>query len=120
MLDAIILSLTRTSPRTALGHLCCRQVSPYGVIFDDENVNWSADEDLSMLHLKCQQQYANDILQTRGLSSSMKCTRCSGSPHSCWCCDWLGAGNGDDFVDFNIFEGTFEGRRQERCAQVGA
>ena len=41
-------------------------VSPYGVIFDDENINWSADEDLSMLHLKCQQQYANDILQTRG------------------------------------------------------
>ena len=27
-------------------------VSPYGVIFDDENINWSADEDLSMLHLK--------------------------------------------------------------------
>ena len=37
------------------------KVSPYGVIFDDENINWSADEDLSMLHLKCQQQYANDF-----------------------------------------------------------
>ena len=40
--------------------------SPYGVIFDETNHNWSADEDLSVLHLKCQQQYANDILQTRG------------------------------------------------------
>ena len=85
-------------------------VSPYGVIFDDENVNWSADEDLSMLHLKCQQQYANDILQTRGHIFLNEVYKMLGFPHTPAgaVTGWV-KGNGDDFVDFNIFEGTFEG-----------
>ena len=61
-------------------------VSPYGVIFDDTNVNWSADEDLAMLHLKCQQQYAWAHLPQRGLQDAWV------PPHSRWCCDWLGQG----------------------------
>ena len=85
-------------------------VSPYGVIFDDENINWSADEDLSMLHLKCQQQYANDILQTRGHIFLNEVYKMLGFPHTPAgaVTGWV-KGNGDDFVDFNIFEGTFEG-----------
>lgn len=85
-------------------------VSPYGVIFDDENVNWSADEDLAMLHLKCQQQYANDILQTRGHIFLNEVYKMLGFPHTPAgaVTGWV-KGNGDDFVDFNIFEGTFEG-----------
>lgn len=85
-------------------------VSPYGVIFDDTNVNWSADEDLSMLHLKCQQQYANDILQTRGHIFLNEVYKMLGFPHTPAgaVTGWV-KGNGDDFVDFNIFEGTFEG-----------
>ena len=86
------------------------KVSPYGVIFDDENINWSADEDLSMLHLKCQQQYANDILQTRGHIFLNEVYKMLGFHHTPTgaVTGWV-KGNGDDFVDFNIFEGTFEG-----------
>nr|DAF07616.1 MAG TPA: hypothetical protein [Caudoviricetes sp.] len=86
------------------------KVSPYGVIFDDDNINWSADEDLSMLHLKCQQQYANDILQTRGHIFLNEVYKMLGFPHTPAgaVTGWV-KGNGDDFVDFNIFEGTFEG-----------
>ena len=85
-------------------------VSPYGVIFDETNNNWSADEDLSMLHLKCQQQYANDILQTRGHIFLNEVYKMLGFPHTPAgaVTGWV-KGNGDDFVDFNIFEGTFEG-----------
>ena len=85
-------------------------VSPYGVIFDDDNINWSADEDLAMLHLKCQQQYANDILQTRGHIFLNEVYKMLGFPHTPAgaVTGWV-KGNGDDFVDFNIFEGTFEG-----------
>lgn len=85
-------------------------VSPYGVIFDDENINWSADEDLAMLHLKCQQQYANDILQTRGHIFLNEVYKMLGFPHTPAgaVTGWV-KGQGDDFVDFNIFEGTFEG-----------
>ena len=86
------------------------KVSPYGVIFDDENINWSADEDLAMLHLKCQQQYANDILQTRGHIFLNEVYKMLGFPHTPAgaVTGWV-KGNGDDFVDFNTFEGIFEG-----------
>lgn len=88
-------------------------VSPYGVIFDDTNVNWSADEDLAMLHLKCQQQYANDILQTRGHIFLNEVYKMLGFPHTPAgaVTGWV-KGNGDDFVDFNIFDGMFEGEDQ--------
>lgn len=89
-------------------------VSPYGVIFDETNSNWSADEDLSMLHLKCQQQYANDILQTRGHIFLNEVYKMLGFPHTPAgaVTGWV-KGNGDDFVDFNIFEGTFEGEDEK-------
>ena len=89
-------------------------VSPYGVIFDETNNNWSADEDLSMLHLKCQQQYANDILQTRGHIFLNEVYKMLGFPHTPAgaVTGWV-KGQGDDFVDFNIFEGTFEGEDEK-------
>ena len=89
-------------------------VSPYGVIFDETNNNWSADEDLSMLHLKCQQQYAKDILQARGHIFLNEVYKMLGFPHppAGAVTGWV-KGNGDDFVDFNIFEGTFEGEDEK-------
>lgn len=85
-------------------------VSPYGVIFDENNVHWSADEDLAMLHLKCQQQYANDILNTRGHIFLNEVYKMLGFPHTPAgaVTGWV-KGNGDDFVDFNIYDGIFEG-----------
>ena len=86
------------------------KVSPYGVIFDDENINWSADEDLSMLHLKCQQQYANDILQTRGHIFLNEVYKMLGFPHTPAgaVTGWV-KGHGDNFIDFNLQDGIFEG-----------
>ena len=85
-------------------------VSPYGVIFDEDNHNWSADEDLAKLHLDCQQQYANDILQTRGHIFLNEVYKMLGFPHTPAgaVTGWV-KGHGDDFVDFNIFDGMFEG-----------
>ena len=88
-------------------------VSPYGVIFDENNVHWSADEDLAMLHLKCQQQYANDILNTRGHIFLNEVYKMLGFPHTPAgaVTGWV-KGNGDDFVDFNIYDGIFEGENK--------
>lgn len=86
------------------------KVSPYGVIFDEDNHNWSADEDLARLHLTCQQQYANDILQSRGHIFLNEVYKMLGFPHTPAgaVTGWV-KGDGDDFVDFNIFDGIFEG-----------
>lgn len=86
------------------------EVSPYGVIFDEENHNWSADEDLAVLHLKCQEQYANDILQSRGHLFLNEVYKMLGFPHTPAgaVTGWV-KGQGDDFVDFNIQDGIFEG-----------
>ena len=86
------------------------EVSPYGVIFDEENHNWSADEDLAVLHLKCQEQYANDILQARGHLFLNEVYKMLGFPHTPAgaVTGWV-KGQGDDFVDFNIQDGIFEG-----------
>ena len=85
-------------------------VSPYGVIFDEENHNWSPDEDLAVLHLKCQEQYANDILQSRGHLFLNEVYKMLGFPHTPAgaVTGWV-KGQGDDFVDFNIQDGIFEG-----------
>lgn len=86
------------------------QVSPYGVIFDEDNVHWSADEDLAMLHLKCQEKYANDILHARGHIFLNEVYKMLGFPHTPAgaVTGWV-KGNGDDFIDFNIHDGIFEG-----------
>ena len=88
-------------------------VSPYGVVFGPDNHNWSADEDLAKLHLDCQQQYANDILQSRGHIFLNEVYKMLGFPHTPAgaVTGWV-KGNGDDFVDFGIYDGMFEGEDQ--------
>ena len=113
VLDALVSTaeedLTKNEP-TLEAIAAVDDVSPYGVIFDSSNHNWSADEDLSMLHLKCQQQYANDILQTRGHIFLNEVYKMLGFPHTPAgaVTGWV-KGHGDDFVDFNIYDGMFEG-----------
>lgn len=84
--------------------------SPYGVIFGPDNHNWSADEDLSMLHLKCQERYANDILHSRGHIFLNEVYKMLGFPHTPAgaVTGWV-KGNGDDFIDFGLTDGIFEG-----------
>lgn len=113
VLDALISNtedeLTRNEP-TLEAIAAVDNVSPYDVIFDEDNINWSADEDLSMLHLRCQEQYANDILQTRGHIFLNEVYKMLGFPHTPAgaVTGWV-KGNGDDFVSFNIHDGIFEG-----------
>lgn len=113
VLDALVSNtqeeLTRNEP-TLEAIAVVDQVSPYGVIFDEDNVHWSADEDLAMLHLKCQEKYANDILQARGHIFLNEVYKMLGFPHTPAgaVTGWV-KGNGDDFIDFNIHDGIFEG-----------
>ena len=42
-------------------------LSKYAVLFDKENVNWSNDMSLNWMFLRCTEQYATDLLKSRGI-----------------------------------------------------
>lgn len=42
-------------------------LSKYAVLFDKENVNWSNDMSLNWMFLRYTEQYATDLLKSRGI-----------------------------------------------------
>jgi len=81
--------------------------SEYAVIFDDKCGAWVKSFDYNMTYLKCQQQHANDILNSRGhifLNEIYDMLGAKQTPAGA-VTGWV-RGSGDSFVDFNIFDGA--------------
>ena len=81
--------------------------SEYAVIFDDKCGAWVKSFDYNMTYLKCQQQHANDILNSRGHLFLNEVYDMLGAPQNKAgaVTGWV-KGVGDSFVDFNIFDGA--------------
>lgn len=86
--------------------------SVYSVYFDEASSSWSRDPEYNKIFLMAQQNYANNILHTRGHLFLNEVYYSLGLPHTKAgaVVGWV-RGNGDDFVDFGIFEGGDRARR---------
>lgn len=80
--------------------------APYAVVFDATNRNWVKAPGYNQMFLQCQQNYANDKLHAVGHLFLNEVYEMLGFPHTKAgaVVGWV-MGNGDDFVDFGVFEG---------------
>lgn len=80
--------------------------SVYARFFDQLSPRWSAEPEYNAYFLKCQQNYFNDILNSKGHVFLNEVYDNLGIPRSQAGCvvGWL-RGNGDNYIDFGIFNG---------------
>lgn len=82
--------------------------SPYAIVFDDGNIGWDKDPELTKFFLVQQQNYANDMLKSRGYLFLNDVYEMLGAPRTKagqvvgWIYDEK-CPVGDNFVDFGIF-----------------
>ena len=80
--------------------------SIYARFFDNRSTSWSPQPEYNLLFLRSQQNYANERLQARGhvlLNDVYDALGLDRSPEGC-VVGWV-KGEGDDTVDFGIFDG---------------
>lgn len=81
--------------------------SMYAKVFDELNVNWQKNSEQNFMFLRCQQNWANDLLRSRGHLFLNEVYDMIGLPHTTagavvgWLWD---SKEGDNFVDFGIFD----------------
>lgn len=82
-------------------------LSQYARFFDESSINWDKSSEHNLMFLKCQQNYANDLLRSRGHIFLNEVYDLLGIPRSQagaivgWTKD---VAFGDGFVDFGIFD----------------
>lgn len=81
-------------------------ISQYARFFDESSTQWSKTPEYNLTFLKCQQNYANDLLHSRGHIFLNEVYDMIGVPRTQAgaIVGWV-KGEGDEFVDFGIFDG---------------
>ena len=83
--------------------------SDYAKFFDESNVNWNRNPEYNLMFLKSQQQYANDLLKSRGrlflneVYDMLGMERTKAGQVVGWVYDEANP-IGDNFVDFGIYD----------------
>lgn len=87
--------------------------SPYKVLFDETNVNWTKKEDYNQFFLNAQQNYANDLLRARGHVFLNDVHDMLGLPRTKagQIVGWVFDGDGDNYIDFGLFRNLHQGMR---------
>lgn len=80
--------------------------SPHARIFDEASPRWRKNGELNRLFVQCQQNYANQKLQTQGYLFLNDVYEMLGIPRSQagQVVGWAISDDGDNYVDFNMFE----------------
>lgn len=81
-------------------------LSPYARFFDEYSPNWQKNAELNRLYVQCQQNYANNLLHAHGHLFLNEVYDMLGIERSRAgaVVGWVIGGEGDEFVDFGIFE----------------
>jgi hypothetical protein len=86
--------------------------SIYARFFDDHSTSWNREPEYNKIFLLCQQNYANDLLQSRGHVFLNEVYDMLGIPRSKAgaVVGWLLSAEGetDNFVNFGVFDGSQE------------
>jgi hypothetical protein len=87
--------------------------SIYARFFDELALEWQREPEYNLAYLKCQQAYANHVLQSRGHVFLNEIYKSLGIPHSSAgaVVGWV-LGNGDDYIDFGIWDPNNEKARE--------
>lgn len=87
--------------------------SIYARFFDEGSTLWQRQPDYNQFFLRCQQNYANDLLKARGHVFLNEVYDMLGLPRSKAgaVVGWVISKDGDNFVDFGVFEGNSERAR---------
>lgn len=82
------------------------KLSPYARFFDEYSPNWQKNSEYNNLFVKCQQNYANNLLQARGhlflneVYDMLGIDRSSAGA----IVGWVISKDGDNYVDFGVFD----------------
>lgn len=89
--------------------------SIYACFFDSYSPSWSKEPEYNLIFLKCQQNYANDLLRSRGHVFLNEVYDMLGVPRSKAgaVVGWLLSAEGetDNFVNFGVFDGKTQANR---------
>lgn len=108
---------TETRRRVAPG-----EPSMYARFFDQMSVNWSKEPEYNLVFLRCQQNYANDMLKTRGhvflneVYDMLGLERTKAGQ----VVGWVISRDGDNYIDFGIYAGQDEKVRDFVNGREGA
>jgi hypothetical protein len=89
--------------------------SIYARFFDDYSTSWSKEPEYNMIFIRCQQNYANDLLRSRGHVFLNEVYDMLGVPRSKAgaVVGWILSKNGetDNFINFGVFDGKTDQAR---------
>jgi Family of unknown function (DUF6353) len=98
------------------------QYSPYAKFFDQLCSSWSKDPEYNYMFLRCKQNWLNDLLQMRGhvflndVYDELGIDRTSAGS----VVGWIISKDGDNYIDFGIFNGNSPGARDFVNGREGA
>ena len=85
-------------------------ISEYARFFERDNPNWDKEPEYNLIFLRAQQQYANDLLRSKGYLFLNDVYDMLGIPRSKagqlvgWIYDPVNNKHGDNYVDFGIYD----------------
>jgi Family of unknown function (DUF6353) len=91
--------------KTSKGMSDAYENSMYARFFDQLSPSWSKDPEVNFLFVRCQQNYANDLLKARGHIFLNEVYDLLGIPRTRAgsVVGWIISDNGDNYIDFGVF-----------------
>lgn len=95
-----------TGKQHTVVHVAGESPSVYAKFFDEYSTSWSREPEYNLTFLRCQQNWFNDLLKVRGHVFLNEVYDALGIPRTKAgsVVGWVVSKNGDNFVDFGVFE----------------